>query len=203
MDNTLIILEKVNSFYSDSFTQLIYLTISILAFSGVILPILVNIYQKKLFSVESDKVHKLILDDLHKMHEKDLKKMQEKYENDFRVLRELIENETSKSKTGIFFVQGSSLINQNQDVPATFSFCHSIDNAIKCHDALNLNRGISRLQNTLTRLNKDHFTNDDKLETVIKSTIQSLNTYNINQQYTDAITAVNREFKASLNRSIT
>ncbi len=39
--DTLQVLEKVNSFYTNSFSQLITITIAILAFSGIILPIVI------------------------------------------------------------------------------------------------------------------------------------------------------------------
>lgn len=52
MEDSLKILEAVNSFYSQSFGQLMNITVAVLAFSGIVLPILITLYQKRLFKLE-------------------------------------------------------------------------------------------------------------------------------------------------------
>ena len=48
------IVDKVNSFYSGAFTQLITLTVAVLAFAGIILPILIQIIQSRTFRSEQE-----------------------------------------------------------------------------------------------------------------------------------------------------
>lgn len=52
MNDTLQILEKVNAFYSGAFAQLVTITIAIVAVSGVMLPILIQIIQSRTFRNE-------------------------------------------------------------------------------------------------------------------------------------------------------
>ena len=46
VQDSLKILESVNAFYSQSFGQLINITVAVLAFAGIVLPILITLYQK-------------------------------------------------------------------------------------------------------------------------------------------------------------
>lgn len=60
MDETLIVLEKLNQFYSSSFSQLVNMTIGLLAFVGVIIPVLIGLYQNKQFKQEQSHILKAL-----------------------------------------------------------------------------------------------------------------------------------------------
>ena len=60
MDSTLEILEKVNAFYIGAFDQLIILTVSVLAFCGVLVPILISTYQNKQLKLQQEALERLI-----------------------------------------------------------------------------------------------------------------------------------------------
>jgi hypothetical protein len=50
--DTLQIIDKVNSFYSNSFSQLMTLTIAFLGFAGILLPIVLQLIQSRSFRLE-------------------------------------------------------------------------------------------------------------------------------------------------------
>ena len=85
MEPTLKILETVNQFYTQSFNQLILIIGAIFAFVGVFLPILISLYQKRLFRLEQKEVEASIgntLKDELKLIEKKIKKEYEEKESE-------------------------------------------------------------------------------------------------------------------------
>lgn len=64
MDSTLVIVEKINSFYSSAFSQLITITVAMLAFVGIIVPILYYLYQQRLFKIEVSSIEAKMEDKL-------------------------------------------------------------------------------------------------------------------------------------------
>ena len=64
MMDTLQLLDKVHSFYSDSFTQLITLTISILVIIGVIMPFVIQSIQVRSFKNEKKSLESLLKEEI-------------------------------------------------------------------------------------------------------------------------------------------
>ncbi len=60
MNETLTILGKVNSFYSGAWSQLIIYTSALFALIGIIIPILVQFYQKRVLKLEKESLEQII-----------------------------------------------------------------------------------------------------------------------------------------------
>src|SRR2546429_5366367 len=54
MSDTLTILEKINTFYSAAWTQLVVYTTILLAIVGGLIPLLINYYQNRKFKIEQE-----------------------------------------------------------------------------------------------------------------------------------------------------
>lgn len=119
--DTLQLIDKVHSYYSDSFTQLMYLTVSILVIIGVIMPFVLQSLQARSFRSEKDSLESLIKGEIQnariemksvieKMFTKKKEDMQQLLDEKIKAMKQLMEEEVDTAKGGIFFLQGQKLI---------------------------------------------------------------------------------------------
>ena len=129
MENTLKILETVNQFYIDSFNQLIMITVMILTFVGVLMPILISLYQKRIFKLEQQEIKNSLLEiltsNLKEIEEKIDAKYSEKekeYEKKISNLEKVMEQQSLKSLAKIYHLQGNSYLGTKHYYTALESF---------------------------------------------------------------------------------
>ncbi len=144
MEDTLKILESVDSFYAQSFGQLITIAGLLLAFAGFLMPVLITFLQQRFFKLENGKIKFDIEKELTLKHEKRVEEIEQefdkrevKYEAMISDLEKRMEKETLAAIAGILHVQGNVNINSQQYSMATYSFLRaSINNLISDKEML-------------------------------------------------------------------
>ncbi|MDE8809580.1 hypothetical protein P0C28_09920 [Aeromonas hydrophila] len=193
MDETLLILEKVNLFYSSSFNQLVSFTIGLLAFVGVIIPTLITFYQNKQFKQEQnhilDKLDESKLEFAAYIDLKIVEKLtseQEERNKEIEVLRAELIKESLQAKGGCFFIQANVRLGNNETVNAIESYIDAIDCFIRAEDEMNLQRVLNTLTHEcLPKASKDIFIRWHDLEGKIRTIVGRLDEINKNGRYVD------------------
>lgn len=202
MEDSLKILETVNNFYSQSFNQLIIITAAVLTFAGVVLPILITIYQKRLFKLEHDAIESSLTQKMKDELELAIKAIESEYdqkEKAFEIqmndLKEELHREIDTAKGGISHVQGCNSFDQSDWINAFESFIGASKSYIKAEDNLNLRRVISMIsENCLPNLNVDDIEQHSDTFENFEKVIETLTTYDNNGIFSDQLKSLNRQF---------
>ncbi|MDN6869089.1 hypothetical protein QO202_13795 [Aeromonas caviae] len=193
MDETIIILEKVNQFYSSSFNTLVSFTIGLLAFVGVIIPALITFYQNKQFKQEQNHIlGKLDESKLEFVSYIDLqivekfKSEQEKRNKEIEDLRAELIKESLQAKGGCFFIQANVRLGNNETMNAMESYIDAIDCFIRAEDEMNLQRALNTLTSEcFPKASKEMFIRWHDLEGKVRKIVERLDDINKNGRYAD------------------
>lgn len=211
MDSTLVILEKVNQFYSSSFGQLVSITIGLLAFVGVIVPMLITFYQNRQFKQEQDYILRKLEESTSELFKHIETEVSRKFESEkekrvkeMAELREELLKEASKSKGGAFFIQANLQLDSADITNAIESYIYAIQNFMRAEDELNLQRALKRLTyDCLPKAWNTIFQRWGDYEKDIKSIADELGKRNNNGRYTDVKMALVDALNQALQRTHT
>ncbi len=191
MQDTLKILESVNQFYSQSFNQLVVITVAVLAFAGVMMPILISLYQKRIFKLEREAIE----DSLKKTLQKDMdeciermrneyKEKEDQYEARISKLDQKMERTISGATAASLHIQGNISIGDKQYLRAFESLTSAATNYIKADSESNLRRVLRIIiEKCLPNLKKEQLENDENTIADYDDFLAKLEEYNINRRY--------------------
>ncbi|MBK2258137.1 hypothetical protein [Francisella philomiragia] len=210
MQDTLKILESVNHFYSQSFNQLIVITVAVLAFAGVVMPVLIYLYQKRLFRLEHEEIRNQLKDELNSelakaidAVRKEYKKKEEQYLSKIECLDEKIEKEIAGSISGTFHLQGIMNLKDKRYLNAFVSLTKAAVNNIKADDEINLRRQLGLvIKRCLPKLNKLQLERHVDVVEYYEELFEKLSEYNMNNRYTDEIRLLKIAFKQAMEREL-
>ena len=184
--DTLQLIDKVHSYYSDSFTQLMYLTISILFIIGVIMPFVLQAIQARSFKNERKSLESLIKGDIQNA----TIEMRSEFENIFtgekeklellvkeqsESIKQLMAEQSAVSKGGTFFLQAAANYDQKTYSLAAKDFAFSALKYFEGKEEINGQRALKRLINDcLPNLNGADFEAIPDLEKHIDSLVDQL-----------------------------
>ena len=208
MQESLKILETVNTFYSQSFSQLINITIAVLAFAGIVLPILITLYQKRIFRLEHQAIEKSVFDKLKSEFDSKILELQNEYKakeeelnSKMLDMKNEIGREIANAEGGIFHVQGNNELKSGQIVDALISFIESAIKNIEAEDNLNLRIVLGLCSNNcLSNLSEIHFQHDEFLEGKISKLIDKISKYNEKDTFTDQILDLKKSLSQAKSR---
>ena len=212
MTDTLQILEKVNSFYSNAFSQLITVTVAVLAFAGVFLPLLLQFLQWRTFRNERRSLQIQIIKEISSTKEALTGELQTRFEaakQDFqkmvqaeiKTIQRRLNTEIAITRGGVCYVQAANYVMQG-DVPhAASSFAFAADHSLKGDDDFNGQRALEELQKCLPRLTTASFEAELDLEEDLTSLVKTLGERNINGRFTDRIGVITRGIAAAKKRT--
>ncbi|MGB0893860.1 MAG: hypothetical protein ACPGUD_05580 [Parashewanella sp.] len=212
MDASLKILESVNNLYSQSFSQLINITIAVLAFSSVVLPIVVTLYQKRLFKVEHQKIKGELWLEMQQELKEQLTIIKNEIKHEYSEKEQKLEQEIKRLKTelkrdmdslngGVLMVQGSNQLKNGAYVSAVHSLFSAINSFINSNDNLNLQRAIKiTIEDCLPQLTSNILEDHTDITDIVKQTLSSLKKFNNNRAYTDHLRSLERGFKKAQQR---
>ena len=116
VQDSLKILESVNAFYSQSFGQLINITVAVLAFAGIVLPILITLYQKRLFKLEHQAIQNSLATEMESRLEEGIKEIKAEYEqkeaefeDKISKMKESLKKDLDATKGGICHVHAHDI----------------------------------------------------------------------------------------------
>ncbi|MEX0335806.1 hypothetical protein [Vibrio tubiashii] len=182
------LLEKVNSFYSTSFNQLITLTISLIAFVGVFVPLLFAYYQNRKSKLEVEALESKIEQKLEEAKVELLDQIKEEISSGLESLSKDNEKTMFSLSSAIYHIQANSSLKSGKYKNAANSIAAAIDYAIQAGDELNLGRQLNILTNkVLPNLNAAEEPNIEGLEATIDTIVDNLSCLNENGRYTDVV----------------
>lgn len=208
MQDTLIILEAVNQFYSQSFNQLVAIFIAVLAFAGVVMPILISLYQKRLFKLEHEEIklslQNKLTQDLSSALENirtEYESKESEYEKKIIALDEKLEKEIAGAFGGSLHIQGNMSIKEGHYLAAFISLTKASTNHIKADKETNLKRALKIISGKcLPELNKKSLEADEATIENFEDLLLKLEEYNINGRYLDDIKKLKHGFKQAMER---
>jgi len=210
MEDTLKILETVNQFYTSSFNQLVILTVAVLSFAGIVVPILITLYQKRLFKLENIEIKELLKKEL-KLELKEAileiksqyEEKDEKYQEKIDELDIKLEKEISGAIGGNMHIQGNMQIKNKAYLNALNSFCKASIQHIKADKETNLRRALSLIENKcLPNLSKKTLEADENNIECFEDLLNQLEDYDTNDRYTDNIRMLKIRYKQAIEREI-
>ncbi|WP_029933355.1 hypothetical protein [Thiomicrospira pelophila] len=194
MQESLEIISAVNNFYSQSFGQLITITLGFLAFIGVFLPILLTFYQKRLVNLEQTEIEAMLTKRLGQIESS----LQEKLDRDLAekdiLLTQKISNSEEKLQervshalSGVLFVQGSLQLSNKLYWLASYSFVRAAKESIKANEEGNLKKALRLIiVNCSPNMTEQNYT-EAPYEEVLDGFLEMLSHFNHNNRYTDEI----------------
>ena len=202
MESTLEILEKVNALYSGAFTQLITITGIILAFSGILLPVIITIYQNRQLELKKKSLEMLINNNSENIESKlkdEIKKYFEAESEAFKTEINRLEEELAKSKTAAsaqtLHIQGVSSIENGDYITALNSLLKATHYYAVCGDERHFQRVLNSVTDRcLPNLCNDIFKSEYDFHQVTKDMLEAVNKINKNYRYNDYINKFNRQF---------
>jgi hypothetical protein len=199
------IVDKVNAFYSGAFTQLITLTLAVLAFAGVILPILIQMIQSRTFRTEQKSLEARIDERLTAVKSKLADEVETKFQSEKANFEKIIADKMSvvdgklkelaaNTRGGTLFVQARFEASQRRFDLAGSCFASAADCLLQGNDEKNAQRAIRQLvEECLPELNKAAFENVEDFEEATQQLIKTLEGKNEHDRYEDTIGSIRRE----------
>lgn len=208
MQDTLAILESVNSFYSQSFSHLISITLAVLAFSGVVLPVLFGLYQKRLFKLDHKEIEASLSKRMYEILQDSVNSIDEKIAIKEKLLEEKLKLAVSKAQQdidrvsgGLSHVQGNKYLSEKNYIFALESFIGASFSYIDSSDDRNLQRVLRLMtEDCFPNLNADHIEHHPAVFRSYIEAVDKLKKYNKNRIYSDQIEDIERAYlKAKKN----
>lgn len=200
MQEALKILESVNAFYSQSFNQLIVITVAVLTFAGVILPVLILLYQKRLFRLEQEEIKHSLKLEMEIQIQKITSERFDEYKSSVSDLDKKYEKQLSYAIGCGLHLQGKVNVIEVDYINALYSFSIAGERFIVAEHEANLIRAISCLHICFDNLDKSRLQDDDAHVQAYQSFIEKLEGFNVNQRYLDDIRKLKKQFKAASQR---
>lgn len=199
-DQTLVILEKVNSFYNQSFSNLIALTAILLAFVGVIIPLLINLYQSRKLTIERSELQKNIDDSLRNLKKETEEYVENKVKEKTEAIDKKLESFSLHAKAQTMHVQGFITAKSGDAPSALEDFAKAGIYYIKAGDELNLQLILDNIIDVcLPHCNQKNI-RDDKCKKRLDEFIEELEKFNENSRYTNAIQNLRKALKEANER---
>lgn len=207
------ILTAVSSFYDQAFNKLLAATFGLIAFIGVIVPLLVGWFQLRTLRAEkSSLLAELRLEISNEREEmraqidtgvqEQVSKLRVEFENRFDELSKKIERSSAMAIARTHHLQGTVFNNREKYHLAVGDFCHAASMYIKANDEANAQRCLRLLTETClpktTSSNLEKFKGDESCKELIKD----LDRNNENGRYTNHIGRIERELQRSRERAL-
>ncbi|QUM86325.1 hypothetical protein [Moritella sp. 28] len=208
MQDSLKILESVNQFYTQSFNQLVMITVAVLAFAGVMMPVLTSLYQQRLFKLEHDDIKKQINAELQEELKLEMKKLEDRYEKKeiehqkkIEELHSKIDLEIAGALAGSLHIQGNISLRNNNHFNAFHDFTRAGTGYIKANKEVNLRRVIHIIVKLcLPHLTGAQITSDDEHAEEYRVFITALESINQNSRYQDDLKRIKLEYRRAVER---
>ena len=197
------ILDKVNSFYSTAFSQLLTITIAILGFGGVVLPIILQIIQSRSFRVEQKSLENHITNEINermkgikaemeKQFQEEKEKINESFKSEIEAINKKLAEQTLLARAGTFFLQGANYISRENYSQAACDYGYAAEMFLSGKDEINGQRALrSLIENCLPKLNSVSFEIILNLDDSIDTLIKTLTEKNENGRFMDTINTIN------------
>lgn len=205
MDETLLILEKVHSFYNTAWSQLVTYTLGLLAFVGGLIPLLIHYHQNKQFKREQETLKREIGNEVLKARDELLAGLKGQFESEekkfvekLKGLQENFEKKICTAEGRAFHIQGGNNIDEKRYKSALQDFVAAARGYLKGEDELNLQRALLVITDTcLPKVAAKEIEDNPDLVNEIEKLLGALKAADVNGRYTDTI----RKIKKGLQKA--
>ncbi|MBL4260179.1 hypothetical protein [Vibrio fluvialis] len=182
------LLEKVNSFYSTSFNQLMTLMIGLIAFIGVFVPLLFAYYQNRKSALELEAMEAKIDQKIEQAKLELLGNIEQEISLCLESLSKGNEKKVNSLASGIYHIQANNQLKSGKYKNAGSSIATAISFAVEAEEELNLGRQLNILtKKILPNLTVKEEPNIEGLDNMIDTIVNQISALNENGRYTDAI----------------
>lgn len=204
MLDSLEVLNKINNLYSGALNQIITYTIGLMAFVGILLPILISFVQNRQFRRDHDAITSMIAKEITNAQEKLEKQISDTIEDKFREFRlELLDQVQLKTRAvsgRVNHNQALSLYRDNQYIDAIYACTWAADDYLAAADEANLIRILNVMDPILNRLNKSDFEENTEIKVRLDRVIENIKEINSNGRYSNEITKLSKNISSALKR---
>lgn len=191
--------QGVEQYYNNAWTKLIIVGGLIVGAGAILLPILIQWWQKKQLKIESEIIKKDLKMKIDEMVKSKLEESIKEYENKFEVLEKAITETQERASGYIFHVQGNQDLSNKDFSNAIESFIESARCYISIRDDLNLQTVLNIiLKNVLPKLSDYDVIENN--EDIFQKLLSSLEEANLTRQYTTYIRKLKNAFKVAKKR---
>ena len=199
MADSLQVIQMVHSFYSESFSQLMYWTLGLLAFAGILMPLWMQHLQNKASKLEKESLESLMRARLGEMRSELTSLLSSRFTEEEKRVVDLLETKVADvitsfkkdiagAKGGLFHLQGLQNIKAGFFSLAITDCAVAMEYYMEAFDERNLQANLHSLCDTcLPKVSKEDLENDSKIEASVKQAMDLLETHNENGRYALAI----------------
>jgi hypothetical protein len=138
MKNEIDIINSVNEFYNSAWEKLIIVGTIALTIIGILVPLIIQWYQKKTMILNEEKLKNHIKQEVEKIKDDLRKEIKETFENEMKKFEEKIEKIRSNSEAGIFHIQAISELDKKLYLESLRSFITAATFYVDAEDYFNL-----------------------------------------------------------------
>jgi hypothetical protein len=212
MEDTLKILESVEKFYAHSFSQLVTITIALVALAGIIMPILITLFQMRIFKIEHSQIKLELEKEMEVKFSSELEKYtstlrneyevkESEYKSELKRVEKKSEKDTNIALGGLYLLQGNMNINNKLYISGAYSYIHSSIFHIKSDLESSLKIALNNLCNhCYPNLSKEDFKHEEELNEYHTKLINDLKEYNTNKRYSSEIKTLRIAYDDAINR---
>lgn len=172
------------------------------------MPVLISLYQKRLFRLEHEEIRNHLKDVLDAELAKAIAEIRKEYEDKEQQylskidsLDEKLEKETAGTIGGVLHIQGNSNLRDEDYLSAFVSLTKAAINYIKADKENNLIRVLKLVSNKcLPKLNKSALESYEGIIESYEELLEKLSEFNVNGRYTDDIRLLKIKFKQGMAR---
>lgn len=210
--DTLEIINKVNSFYAGSFSNLLTLTLAILGFSGVLLPIILQIIQTRTLRVEQKALQSQIAADvgaakatlqaeLESLFTKEREDLLKTIKQETDLLNTRFSEQLAGARGKSFFLQAVGYQEKGHDAAAAADFAYAAVQMFEGKEESNAQRAIRRLLTSMPKVDRTDFEVEGTLlKENLDELVKTLEANNTNDRYGDTISDVKQAVKSAMAR---
>lgn len=138
VEKTIEIINQVNEFYNSAWDKLIIVGTIAFAIVGLLVPLLIQWYQKKSMTLNEEKLKNHLNDEVEKIKNALKNDMKEIFDNEIIKFETKIEKIKNSSEAGIYHIQGNGELDKKNYLEALHSFIIASSFYIDAGDYLNL-----------------------------------------------------------------
>ncbi len=197
MNDYLEIITKVNSFYTGAFSQLVIYTAALLAFVGILIPIIIQFYQNRAVKLEKENLEHHLTELTKTIKSELLEKINNEISTKFEILEDKLNIEIAKARASSFLVQGQLCLDNNKYNEALNSYMISALLSLNGKDEMNLQSSLEAITTSCL----PHINNQNKISDQCKTRLNDLlqilgdKRNNINGRYEHAINNIDQNYK--------
>lgn len=209
--DSLEILNAVNAFYDQSFTRLLTATFGLIAFIGVLVPLLVGWVQLRTLRAEKGallaelkleiaKEREALRSEIEGQVEERVETLRTEYEARFEEISKKLKRSSEMVHARTHHLQGLSFINRGKFHLAIEDFCHAAPLYIKAGDEANAQRCLrSLVEKALPRTTANQYL-QFKIDDKCKALVADLEEHDENGRYQNDIQRIEREMDKAKKR---